>query len=111
MEIQEHRHGAVVVLKPLGPLCLNDAEIFRQRIFEVMAKSRGHFVIDVSAVPYIDSQGLEAMVDTSEVLSQSGQSFKVCTVNNTLHEVLALTGFASHFESYEKVTDAVRSFL
>ena len=50
MEIQEHRHGAVVVLKPLGPLCLNDAEIFRQRMFEVMAKSRGHFVIDVSGV-------------------------------------------------------------
>ena len=111
MEIQERRHGAVVVLKPMGPLCQDDAEIFRQRLLAVMAKSRGRFVVDASAVPYVDSKGLEAMVDTSEALSQSGQSLKLCTANNTLREVLDLTDLSSQFESFEEVTDAVRSFL
>ena len=111
MEILEQRQGAVTVLKPLGPLSQEDAELFKKRLHDVLNKSLGRFVVDVSAVPYVDSLGLEAFVDVTEVLAQSGQALKVCAANDTLREVFDLTEIMSMLETFEDVNSAVRSFL
>ena len=34
MQIDEHQHGAVTVLKPIGPLCEDDAEALKTRTLE-----------------------------------------------------------------------------
>lgn len=111
MDIHEQRHGAVTVLRPQGPLCLADAENFARRMEEVLARSLGRFVVDASAIPYIDSQGLESLVKATEELAQSGRSLRLCGANETLREVLDLTDLADKFEYYEDVNTAVRSFL
>lgn len=111
MEIVEQRQGAVTVIKPQGPLCQADADQFRKRAGELIARSFGRFVLDASAVAYVDSKGLEALLEVTEMLGQSGQALKMCAANETLREVLDLTDLASIFEPYEDVTAAVRSFL
>ena len=100
-----------VVLKPMGPLCQDDADLFKQRMDDVLGKSLGRFVIDASAIPFVDSLGLEALVDVSEQLAKSGQSLKLCAPNDTLREVFDLTELTSRFETFEDVNSAVRSFL
>ncbi|MEX0745543.1 MAG: STAS domain-containing protein [Phycisphaeraceae bacterium] len=111
MQIQEEKKGAVTVLRPMGPLTQQDAEQFKTRLMSVRDRSMGRFVVDVGGVPYVDSQGLEALVDANHELSRSGQSLKMCAINETLREVLDLTELASLFEHYEDVNSAVRSFL
>lgn len=111
MDILESREGAVTIVKPLGPLCLGDAEEFRRRVDEIRLRSLGRFVVDCTAVAYVDSQGLEALLTATEGLSDSGQSLRLCTVNETLREVLELTELSGQFEYYADVNTAVRSFL
>ena len=111
MEIQEERKGAVAVLRPVGPLVQSDAEQFKSCLLQVHADRLGRLVVNTSAVPYVDSRGLEVLVEAKEQMSQSGQPLKLCSVNETLREVLDLTETASLFEQYEDVTSAVRSFL
>lgn len=111
MDIQEQRHGAVTVIKPQGPLVLADADQFRTHLAEVMSRSLGRFVVDASAVPYVDSQGLEALVASTDELGDSGRALRLCGACETLREVLELTGLADRFEHYEDVNTAVRSFL
>ncbi len=111
MEIHEHQHGAVTVLRPDGPLNQADAELFKERLAMVLARSLGRVVLDMSEVPFVDSRGLEVLVDASDELANSGQVLKLCHVNETLREVLDLTGMGSHFEQYDEVNAAVRSFL
>jgi len=111
MEIKEERKGAVTVLRPVGPLAQADADQFKNRLMEVRTASLGRFVIDASAVPFIDSKGLEALVDANNELASSGQSLKLCSINETLREVLDLTELFNLFEQYEDVSAAVRSFL
>jgi anti-anti-sigma factor len=111
MDIVEQRQGAVTVLRPQGPLALDDAARFKRRAEEALGKSLGRFVIDASSIPYIDSEGLEVLVDLSELLGQSGHALKVCGTNETLREVFDLSDVASLFEHYEDVNTAVRSFL
>lgn len=111
MQIQEEKKGAVTVLRPEGPLTQADAEQFKARLMQVRTASLGRFIVDAAAVPYIDSKGLEALVEANEELSRSGQSLKICGLNETLREVLDLTELAQLFENYEDASAAVRSFL
>ncbi len=111
MEIQEQRQGAVTVLRPKGALVLDDAEQFRGRIGEVMTKSLGRFVLDMSEVPFVDSRGLEVLKDTTDQLSEGGRSLRLCGANETVREVLDLTELSESFEYFADATSAVRSFL
>ena len=110
MNLQEQVQGAVTVLRLQGPLIQEDAEQFLSRLNQVMSKSLGRFVVDAAGIPFVDSQGLEALVDAAEELSKGGRSLKLSGVNETLREVLDLTDLASMFDIYEDVNTAVRSF-
>lgn len=111
MDIQEQRHGAVTVIKPQGPLVLGDAEQFRTHLSDVLGRSLGRFIVDASAVPYVDSLGLEALVQSTDEMGASGGSLRLCGACETVREVLDLTGIADRFEHYADVNTAVRSFL
>lgn len=111
MEILEQTSGAVKVLKPRGPLVGTDADGFKAKVLMVHGACLGRFVVDVSGVQYVDSRGLEVMVELTEELGQSGRALKLCGCNETVREVLQLTELVSLFEHYEDVNTAVRSFL
>lgn len=111
MEIEEQRKGAVTVLKPKGPLSQEDVDQFHQRVITVMGDTLGRFVVDASAIPFVDSCGLEVLHDIGEELSQSGNALRLCGVNETVREVLELTELSALFEHYVDANAAVRSFL
>lgn len=100
-----------MVLRPHGPIAAADAQVFLDRTLHASAQALGRIVIDASEVPFVDSDGLEKLVDLSDELSSSGQTLKLCGVNETLREVFELTELAGLFEHFEDVQMAVRSFL
>jgi anti-anti-sigma factor len=99
------------MLRPIGPIAGEDAETLRVRLLETRKQSYGRFVVDISPVPFIDGLGLEALVDVTDVLAESGQALKLCGANDAVREVLQLTGLAPRFEHFEDANSAVRSFL
>jgi len=103
--------GAVTVVKPKGALNGEDTDQFERHLKETLAQSFGRLVIDVSAIPFVDSRALEVLLDATEQLAQSGRALKLCGVNELLREVLDLTELDAHFEYYEDATAAARSFL
>jgi anti-sigma B factor antagonist len=111
MKIHESMHGAVKVIRPEGPLSLADADEVRDLLLEVRKKSLGRLVLDASAVPFIDSAGLEALLNVNEALATGGQALKLSGLSDLLREVLELTEIAASFDLYEDVQSAVRSFL
>ena len=111
MKIHEQRQGAVIVLKPEGALVEGVAATFKQRLVTALGASMGRFVVDLSAVPFVDSKGLEALVEVTEEMGQSGQVLRLCAANKTVREVLDLTDLAGLFDHFEDATTAVRSFL
>src|SRR5262245_65317290 len=111
MKILEQKQGAVTVLKPSGPLVQSDAADFKTVATRVMGTSLGRFVVDLTAIGYVDSGGLETLVEVTEELGRSGQSLKLCGANKTVREVLNLTGVAALFEHFDDVNAAIRSFL
>ncbi|MGD9789853.1 MAG: STAS domain-containing protein [Phycisphaerales bacterium] len=111
MDIQEQRQGAVTVIKPCGPLALGDADQFKTTLLDAMSRSLGRLVIDATAMAYVDSRGLEVLVEASDEASQGGHALRVFGLNETVREVLELTDLTGKFEHFEDVTQAVRSYL
>jgi len=111
MEFDEQRHGAVIVIKPDGAITEVDAERFVTRLGDAISASMGRLVLDAHDVAYVDSVGLEAMLDLSDRLAESGRAFKLIHVNETLREVFQLTETSNAFECFEDTNAAVRSFL
>lgn len=111
MEITETSQGAVQVIKPNGPLVESDAEQFRARALDMNKQSMGRFVVDATDIPFVDSKGLESLVDIGDEIAESGRAMKLCGANETIREVLEITDVNSMFEHYEDVKDAVRSFI
>ncbi len=111
MRIETQHQGAVTVVKPFGPLNADEVESLRTVLQEAMGSSLGRFVIDVSEISFVDSAGLDLLVDTTETLDQSGQALRLCGANDTLREVFDITEVGRQFELYEDTNTAVRSFL
>lgn len=111
MEIHEQRHGAVTVIKPDGALQGDDADRVATHVRDALEKAMGRIVFDAGKVPFVDSKGLECLLGLSEEAELGGQSFRLCNANETVREVLELTGLADRFEHFDDVTSAVRSFL
>src|ERR671917_441634 len=107
MKIHEQLQGAVIILKPEGPLVELDAAVVKQRLLQTLNSTLGRFVVDMSAIPYVDSKGLEILVDVTEEMGRSGQALRMCGANKTVREVLELTDLASHFEHFTDANTAV----
>lgn len=111
MRINEQRQGAITVLKPDGALTAGDAEAFSVVFLKALTANLGRVVLDLSTVPFIDSRGLEILLDLTEAASRGGRALKLCGLNKTLREVLQLTDLVSQFEHFDDTQSAARSFL
>lgn len=111
MKISEQRQGAVTVIRPAGPLTGGEATQLRDHVLRESSGSLGRVVLDLSEVPFVDSAALEALLDVTEQMGETGQTLKLCAANKTVREVMNLTDVAPLFDFFEDVTTAVRSFL
>lgn len=109
--LTEIQHGAVLVLRPEGPLVQDDAQTLRDKALQAAGPTLGRLAIDMVEAKYVDSAGLEAMLDIAETLAGCGQTLRLAGTVQTVREVLEITGLAQRFEYYEDTTTAVRSFL
>src|SRR5580704_7065007 len=111
MKVTEQRQGAVTVLKPEGPLVEADIKDFSSALSQATNANLGRCVVDLSAVPFVDSKGLEALLDATEEMARGGRALKICAVDKTVRQVLELTGLVNQFEHFDDVNSAIRSFL
>jgi anti-sigma B factor antagonist len=111
MEIRKQRQGAVTIVRPEGPLVEADADEVKTQLLSIAGATLGRLVLDMSAIAFVDSRGLEALVEVTEEMSEGGQVLKLCGANKTVREVLELTELSTLFDLFEDAGSAARSFL
>ncbi len=111
VSIEEKRVGTVDVLTPAGPIVDEDAEDLIATMNNKLNSPNARFVLSMEKVPYIDSRGIEGLVDSSENLMGRGGRLRVAGVTATCREALELTGQSEKVDFFDTVQDAVRSFL
>ena len=112
MQIEERSAGDVTILDLKGKMTLGGEgdEILNDKINSLVLQGRKKLVLNLEAVPYIDSAGLGEIVRTYTTVSRPGGSLKLLNLTKRISDLLSITKLLTVFETYDSEADAVRSF-
>ena len=100
----EIRPEGYVICRPVGEVEAFTVGQFRQALADVA--SAGHLVIDLSAVPFVDSAGLGALIGGIRRTRELGGQVAVACSRPTLVRLLRTTGFDRIVTVAETVAEA-----
>lgn len=111
MTIQEHVHGTVAVIAPVGRLTDETAPLLTQRIRQLLGAGAKHVLLDLDAVPYLDSAGVGVIAQIHVSACRLGGGCKLIHVKPRKHRALTVTRLLTVLEAYESEEDASRGLV
>jgi len=66
-------------------------------------------VLNFESVPFIDSAGLEYLLDLQDRLAERFGQVKLVHVDENVSTILEVTRLRSNFETFDSVTEAVKT--
>lgn len=111
MQIEERPVGDVIVLDLKGRVTLGEGdELLKDKINSLVNQGYKKIVLNLEAVPYIDSAGLGEIVRTYTTVSRQGGSLKLANLTKRITDLLSITKLLTVFESFDSENEAVKSF-
>ena len=111
MEIEQRVVGDVTILDLKGKMTLGEGdELLKDKVNSLVHQGHRKLVLNLGAVPYIDSAGLGEIVRTYTTVSRQGGTLKLLNLTKRIHDLLSITKLLTVFETFESENDAVRSF-
>jgi anti-sigma B factor antagonist len=111
MQIDERVVDDVTILDLKGKMTLGEGdELLKDKINSLASQGHKKLVLNLEAVPYIDSAGLGEIVRTYTSISRQGGKLKLLDVSKRIYDLLVITKLVTIFDSYEDEAEAVKSF-
>ncbi len=100
-----------MVLKPDAALVEDDTERFRKAVMEQYANGNLQVVIDLTDVPFIDSEGLEALLDLAEHAHVGGGGLRIACLCDISRDILIATRMGNVIQVYDDISEARKSLM
>lgn len=110
MKIKKQDYNDVTVVELQGDLDADFTELLRNTITDIVATHRAGIVLDMSAVGFVDSQGLELLLWLRDYCNQNKTQLRLAGLDENCSKILEVTRLDGQFDSYAELTEAVRSF-
>jgi anti-sigma B factor antagonist len=111
MQIDERVVGDVTILDLKGKMTLGEGdELLKERINTLVGQGKKKLVLNLEAVPYIDSAGLGEIVRTYTTVSRQGGKLKLLNLTKRIQDLLSITKLLTVFETFDSEQDAIQSF-
>ena len=111
MEIVERTVSDVTVLDLKGKMTLGEGdELLKDKINSLLASGKKKLLLNLEAVPYIDSAGLGEVVRTYTTVSRQGGSLKLLNLTKRIEDLLSITKLLTVFDTYDNEADAIQSY-
>ncbi len=108
MKIDVKPHASVAVVTPHGAITVEEAEEFREKLAASIREREGRVVLDMEYTPYLDSAGIEALLELCS--TASAMHPRLANLGETCREALDLTSVLQELEVYDTVENAIRSY-
>jgi anti-sigma B factor antagonist len=111
MELTTREDGEITILTVTGDLVIGEPETtFKKTITRLLEEGRVNLLVDLSAVGFLDSSGLGALVRALTLAQKEGGSAKLLHAGPQVRKLLQMTRLDSVFEIHEDLEAAVSSF-
>jgi len=107
MRLKTSKHENATIIEIDGRLDGMTARAFEEDVTAAVPEGDGAVVCDLSAVSYISSAGLRAVLVVAKRLDKNGKSFSVCGHDGSVAEVFRISGFEKIIRMYPKREDAL----
>lgn len=107
-DVQFSIRGRLVVASLTGEIDLSNAEHISAAITEAMPRQSDVLVLDLSAVDYLDSAGIQLIYQLGEKLRTRNQLLRLVIPSAApAYDALRLAGVSHHVEMIEALDDAL----
>lgn len=111
MEIGVRTVGDVTVLDLKGNLTLGTGEQkMREVIDELLARGQTKLLLNLAAVPVLDSSGIGAIIKSFTTAKKDGGKLKLVNLSRLARQLLSITGLLSVLEVFDDEASALASF-
>jgi anti-sigma B factor antagonist len=111
MEMTERVVGGLTILDLNGKLTIGEgAQLLKDKIQSLVFQSRTQLIVNLAAVPYIDSGGLGQLVTCYTTLAKAGGRLTLLNVNKRNHDLLSITKLVTIFDTFDSEPEAVESY-
>ncbi|HNB60406.1 MAG TPA: STAS domain-containing protein [Phycisphaerales bacterium] len=86
----EKRDGAVLII-PAGEIDLTSSPTLRVELKRVQADKPARLVIDLSAVPYMDSAGVATLVEAMQAARKSSTKLVLCGMQDKVRSIFEIS--------------------
>jgi anti-sigma B factor antagonist len=112
IKINSREVDGAVILDLNGRLVLGEGTILlREQVRALISKGQKKILLNLQAVPYIDSSGLGELVSAFTAARKEGGDLKLLNLTSKVHGLLQVTKLYTVFEVYDDEEAALRSFL
>ena len=95
-----------VVLRPVGEIDLSCAAMLRQRLSQVQDGQPARLVIDLSAVPYMDSSGVATLVEAMQIARRTGSKLVLAALQDKVRSIFEIARLDMVFAIVDSVDEA-----
>lgn len=111
MEIVERTVNDVTVLDLKGKMTLGEGdELLKDKINSLLSAGKKKLLLNLEAVPYIDSAGLGEVVRTYTTVSRQGGSLKLLNLTKRIEDLLSITKLLTVFDTFDSEAEAIKSY-
>jgi anti-sigma B factor antagonist len=103
--------GDVKVIAFKGEIVMGSGDLaVKNQIKKFLELGVTKIVIDMGAVPYVDSTGIGELVAAHVSARTKGARVKMANLTNKMQDLMDVMQLASVFESHDSVEEAAKSF-
>jgi anti-sigma B factor antagonist len=111
MDITERTVDGITILDLSGKLTIGEgAQLLKDKSESLVFQGRNKVIVNLTAVPYIDSGGLGQLVACYTTLAKAGGRLKLLGVSARNHDLLSITKLVSVFDTFDTERDAIESY-
>ena len=111
MDITERVVDTITILDLSGRLTIGEgAQLLKDKCESLVFQGRSSVIVNLAAVPYIDSGGLGQLVACYTTVAKAGGRLKLLNVGTRNHDLLSITKLVSVFETFDTESEAIASY-
>jgi anti-sigma B factor antagonist len=111
MQINERTCAGLTIIDLTGKLTIGDgAQLLKDKSESLVFQQRTQVILNLAAVPYIDSGGLGQLVACFTSFARAGGRLTLVNLNKRNHDLLSITKLVAVFETFDTEEAAVSSY-
>jgi len=110
MTLTERSAGPVTIIDVVGKVTVAEANQLRDKVRSLLQQGRTQLVVNLAAVPYMDSAGLGELVQAYATVARQGGALKLMNTTARLRDLLVITKLITIFETFDSEAGALASF-